>query len=45
MRLRFGASGAERLCALGAPGRVRPLDFTVRAHERCLEAHHGLFDA
>jgi len=32
-RLRLGASGAERLCALGAIGAcVRPLNFTVRSH-------------
>jgi len=31
MRLRIGASGAEKLCALGAMGAsVRPLNFTVR---------------
>jgi hypothetical protein len=34
MRLRIGALGAEKLCALGALGLwgvvVRPLNFTVR---------------
>jgi len=37
MRLRLGASGAEKLCALSAMGRLcRPLNFTVRPQPWCL---------
>jgi hypothetical protein len=33
MRLRLGASGAEKLCALAPSGAsTRPLNFTVRRH-------------
>jgi hypothetical protein len=47
MRLRLGASGAEKLCALGAMIRrsARPLNFTVRRPSATTGDTHLRYDS